>query len=443
MMELENENIFIGNSPFVNYEYTTLNEKKGGNVRIKKEPILQWILLGVIVVLCIYILYNTYMYFSTNETYNQRMTKLNFNNLHGEEFDESAQLTIEYGENITNPRAIDHYRLGTVYLFNANDPYRAHNHFNMALNQVINGQVNIRDAPFILDRIDDYKDEFVNFPDINDLPIEQALLIHYNQVNDAIKNNVQQKKEINKDDPEFTQKVILSQQKWESDSQNVHDSTVSNTIQSQYFYVRDENSKIDELDKHNYNDFYQWINKKISNNMTKYGEINKVLVYFNHNYPINAIPNTTEQDLVTTVWQRIHDKRNSNNYVALCNALCDSLCDCIEGGYVVCMTGRNAKIWQTLAHLDFNPKIGIIKNKQILRNEVFESAAKIVDDFIGINGSVSDQLKESYQKGEENEQVEELIESMKLKIDELRDKYRGLIAEDKLNLLIEECKSVI
>jgi hypothetical protein len=117
--------------------------------------------------------------------------------------------------------------------------------------------------------------------------------------------------------------------------------------------------------------------------------------------------------------------------------------DCVEGGHVVCMTGRNAKMWQALAYVDFNPQIGIIKNKQTLRNEVYESAAKIVDEFVGTNGTASEQLKESYRKSEKSEQVEELQESMLAKIDELYNKYSGLIPDEQLKLLINECKAVI
>ena len=122
------------------------------------------------------------------EDYNQRQTHQHFNHLHGDFYDEEAKETINYGEMINNPRAIDHYRLGTAYLISANNPRRAHQHFRQALDQIIEGKVEIKEAPFIIDRIDDYKNRFVNITDIEDLPIKIAMLAYFNNARDMMRN---------------------------------------------------------------------------------------------------------------------------------------------------------------------------------------------------------------------------------------------------------------
>jgi hypothetical protein len=431
-------------SPFVDHGNWEDKAKTGGMIDFGENPTVKWVVVGLVILLCLYIMYNTYnLMVIGKETYEQRMTHTHFNNLHGEIYDEEAKAAIRFGESITEPRAIDHYRLGTTYLVNAQDPKRAHLHFRQALEHVINGNVDMREVPFILDRIDDYKDEFINFPDMEELPIQQALMAHYNAANTVISKIKRQKPDINKDDPDFTQKVMLSRQKWESDSQNVHDSAIGTTIKSQFCYIQNMNATNTSLYARTYEDLKNWIRVRFKEDSESYEKINKVFKVVDNNYPIMSINKTHEQDLITAIWQRTHDPRNANHYNEIRESVCDSIMDCVEGGHVVCMTGRNAKMWQALAYVDFNPQIGIIKNKQTLRNEVYESAAKIVDEFVGTNGTASEQLKESYRKSEKSEQVEELQESMLAKIDELYNKYSGLIPDEQLKLLINECKAVI
>lgn len=392
-----------------------------------------------------WLIYNVYWTYTQRlpGTYNQRMTYTHFNNLHGDAFDEDAKQTIHFGEQIEEPTAIDHYRLGTVYLVNAHDPYQAYNHFNNALVQVINGNVNARDTPFLLDRIDDYKDEFLNFPDIDELPIQQALIAHFNATQNIINTSKTEKPKIATDDPDFTQKVILSRQTWQSDSQNVHDSAVGTTIKDQFRYIRNSNAQISDLQTKNFADMCGWLKIRYQDDKPSYEKLIKVFGFFNHNYEISAIPDAREQDILVAIWQRIHDPRNKNKYNQLRESLGDAIMDCVEGDHVVCMAGRNAKVWQTLAHLDFEPFVGIIKNKQMLRNEVYERAAKIVDDHVGSAGTASTALKDAYRNSENTEQVKELVECIRNQIDALYNDFEGLLPQAQLRMLLEECKAVV
>ena len=417
----------------------------GGDISYKNSTTMRWILVSLVVVLCIYLIYNIYCDWSNRlpGTHNQRKTHEHFNNLHGDTFDDAARQTIKFGEQIAEPNAIDHYRLGTVYLVNANDHHRAHEHFTQALNQVINGTVNVQDTPFLLDRIDDYKDEFLNFPDIHELPLQEALMAHFDAAQDVIRNVQTQKPQIATDDPDFTQKVMQSRQVWQSDSQNVHDSAVGSTIKEQFMYIRNSNAKNSNLHTKTYANMCDWLKMTYEEDIPKYEKLMMVFGFFNHNYPVGAIPDAHEQDLLTAIWKRAYDPRNSNRFNQIRESIADSILDCVEGGHVVCMAGRNAKVWQALAHLDFEPGIGIIKNKQILRNEIYERSAKIVDDHVGSAGMASKALKDSYRASESTEQVKELIECIRDKIDELYGDFRGQLPETQLRLILEECKAVV
>lgn len=429
----------------VDYNTSSTNcTKLGGDVAIKSNTILRYIVVGLLIFIILYIVYKIIHKLRwKGEDYNQRRAHAHFNNLHGEEYDEDAKNAIRYGEAIENPRAIDHYRIGTTYLVNAHNPRRAYQHFRQALHQVINGEVELKEAPFILDRIDDYKDFFMEFPDIEELPLQQALMAHYDARTNMNQQLAREKPEIREDDPEFTQKIILARQEWQSDSQNVHDSAVYEELREQFFKIREENAKIPNAGLRNFNEVSNWLKVRYEGDTAKSTAVSKVLDHLNNNYSVTALPGVREQDIIVAVWKRAYDQENTDRFNDIREAIGDAVLDCIEGGSVVCMSGRTSKIWQALAKLDKDPQIGTLKTKQVLRNEIYELSAKIVDDYAGKNGSASEALKEAYARGENTEQVNELIETMKQQISDLRPKYEGLLPKEQLDLTLEECKSVI
>jgi hypothetical protein len=408
------------------------------------DVLFRYVLIGMLVLFILYLLYNIATLFKYNgEDYFQRKTHMNFDNIHGEAFDEEAKNAILYGERIPNPRAIDHYRLGSVYLVNAHDPRRAHHHFRQALNQIINGYVDPREAPFIINRIDDFKDHFMDFPDIDELPLQTALLEFYDQNRKQVSRAANAKEPIAKEDPEFRQKVILSRQAWESDSQNVHDKTMYDILHEQYNLVRAENMNIKNLGLHDYKEAVTWIRTRFIGDPTNTKKVDMVIRLLNQNASVSNIPNTREQDILVVVWQRSYHPKNKDNASEIKEAIANAILDCVEGESVVCPTGRTMKIWQSLSRLDFNPDIGVFKTKQSIRNEIYERCAKIIDDYVGKHGTASDILKKSYLSGEDNEQVKELVETIKNQIDSIRTEYIGIVDDRQLDVIIDECKAIL
>lgn len=438
----------FGASPYTSNnfsdEFDDFDEILGGDVTYKSNKYMQYILIGLLIIVAIYLILNIFYKLKIDgEDYNQRQTHKYFNNLHGESYDADAKQAIKYGESIDNPRAIDHYRLGTTYLVNANNPHKAHEHFRKALDQIIEGAVDLREVPFIIDRIDDYKDQFVDFPEIEELPIQQAILTHY-EVQNRLNQNMERKKaDIKDDDPELTQKILLARQEWESDSQNVHDTAIRDELQQQLVRVRDENSTIPNINQKDYSDVTNWLKIRYRDDPSNLKKINKILNFLNQNYPLRHAPEFTERDILVNVWRRAYDPGNRERFDEIREAIGNALLDCIEGDAVVCADGRISKIWQCLATLDKDPEVGILKSKQALRNEIYERSAKIVSDHVGENGSASIALKEAYINGENTEQVKELAECMKQQIKELRGEYEHLLPKERLDLILEECLAVI
>jgi hypothetical protein len=87
--------------------------------------------------------------------------------------------------------------------------------------------------------------------------------------------------------------------------------------------------------------------------------------------------------------------------------------------------------------------MGVLKTKQAIRNEIYEKAAKVVDDYIGTTGSASDILKKAYTNNEDSEQVKELTETIKKEIDKISDDYNTILPKEQLTNVIEECKAMI
>ena len=428
-----------------------VNEKKqitGGLIEFKSNSnnIVYYTFIVVLIILCIYLIYYMciHYFFNTNEDYYQRLTHDNFNNLHGDTFDENAKNTIYYGNLIPNPRAIDHYRMGTAYLVNAHDPKQARDCFYKALNSIQRGDIDNREALYILNKIDDYKDYFVDFPDIEELPIQQMLLDNYNNTRTILQQVKIEKNEIKTDDPNFTQKTILARKYWQNDSQNVHDSAIYEELKNQFVYAINKNAQVEELEGKTYAELSHWLKIRYKDEKDNYTKITKVLNILNNNYSTDMIiPNTTEQDIVLVIWKLIHHPDNKDNLHILKEAFGDAFLDCVENENVVCISGRLPKYWQSLALLEKNPVIGIIKTKQLIINEIYDKCASIVNVYIGPNGSVSSELKDAYNNNENTEQVKELIKHMKQQIDDLRPQYENLLPISQLNLILEECKEII
>lgn len=412
-----------------------MDHTTGGDVNYKTSW-TQWLIisLAVIVILILVIKNVKHMRFG-KENYYQRKLRQNFTELHGDAYDDEAADALAYGEEIKDKTAIDHFRLGTIQLVNAKNPEKANDHFRQALDQIIEQKVNPQEAIFMIDRIDDFKDFLVD-QEI-DLPMQAAIAAHYEQ-------KIAEKKtpEISDADNTAQAKQLISSIAWQSDSQNVHDQAVYDDLKSQFYKVRDENIRLTNVKNKDWKDLTAWMRASFAHNPERWSKLIKVLDVISNDYPVQSL-NCTEKELVEAIWKRAYDDGNIQNQDSIKSALADALIDCVEGESVVCMSGRNSKVWQALATLDKDPAIGIFRTKQQIRNEIYDRSARIINDYVGPNGSASDSLRNAYQAGETTEQVAELTQCIRDTIDELRASYENKLPEDQLNLIIEECKSVV
>ncbi len=400
-------------------------------------------LLGVIIIVVLVLLLWCVCrwYKHDGETYYQKVAKKAYIEVNNEQLDEKATEAIDSLEAIPEKDPIDHFRLGVVQLLNAKNPKRAHKEFKSALKQIndktkkikYGGKRDVYDdknIPYVMDRINEFKDQFIDIDELEELPVQDVILNYYNQrLEDSKKVDVKKK-----------EKAILEKKHFNSDAQNVHDSLIYDTLEKQYDTVKYAN--ISNLnDKTSYRDIVNFLKQKYHGDHDKTQKINQVIETLNKNIHITSLPDTTfEQDVLITVWKRANDPKNANSSVDIKNAVCDSLLDCAQDGWVVCPQGRVSRVWNSLAHLDYDPNIGVLKSKQIVRNEILDKCAKIVKD--GMD-SMSEEVKESYDKGEVSEAVMAKVQTIKTDLDKLKTDYAGTISEVELSTLVEESKAVV
>jgi hypothetical protein len=416
------------------------------------------IIIVIVVVLVIFLLYMIWSYME-GLGYND-VDPDDYLRLGGEHKDRAAiDLVGKYEGKRLSP--VGHMRLGTTYYLNMKDKQRAFDHFKMAIK---GAEEKKQDVEYIAGRIQDIirtgEQPIDEMDEELDIEIQRALFENYEErkrdleqirevfagaapANQEMAGLVGEIAEAKSGDERYTEKVILSKTKWHSDTQNVHDSTLYQELVQQYDIVAAENKKIPNIQLKDYKGMCQWVRARLGGRPLDLQRANKVLEVWDNNYPIQAMGGSvSEQDLVMAVWHRIHDPQNAERMNALKEAFVEGILDCLENDHVVCMSGRNSKIWQILGSIDYNEQMGILRTKETIKNTIILKCASIVNKYM-TSGVVSDNVLEDYKAGTVTNEVTELKETIIKEIKELRDEYNGKLPQEQLDILIEECVSVI
>lgn len=403
-------------------------------------------LFAVIIVLAIFVIFIYVRSARINgEDYDQRQLRIHYGNTTGDAFTAAAQRAIDIGEHIENPRAIDSFRVGAVYLVNAKDAQSAHRHFNHALRDIIRGTADPVDAEFVLQRITDYDVNFIELTAEHDLPLQEAIMAQGRMAKKELKRLAKKKANIRKEgnDPEFTQKMILARQAWHQDAQNVHDSSLYLELIDQFQYVATANREIANVADMDYTMLKKDLDARFRGSPELNAKIKRALARIDKNAVVGIIPKIREQAVACAVFRRAHDPQNKANRVTILESLGRSLADCIEDGNVVCMAGRVSRVWASLAMLDDVPVVGVLKTKQVMRNEFYARAASTVDGFIGERGTASHSLRDAYNQSVNRADVKELEESMREAVRGLRSEFAKRMTDEELSEAMTVCLAQI
>jgi hypothetical protein len=342
------------------------------------------------------------------------------------ETNNSPEKIIEYGERLKTPRPIDHYRIGSTYLVHYRNPTAASQHFTKALQKVVDTPAATVAAQAhntqIIDGIADYRRE---------LPYNAGMqaLIQRAYLEDA-----RARTELIRDDARPI--PAIAREVWVADSQNVHDSKLFDDFQTQFNRVRYENVIADDA----YANARSWLLTRANERPADREKIEKVFRILDNNYELTGSGGARENDVLAAVWTRAHDPRNKDRAAEIKEAVYAGVLDCHEPNGVVCLAGRSPKIWQSLALLDVNPEIGVLKTKQLMRNEIYGRCAQIVQQTLG---DAPARIKEAYDKGEDSADVRALSEQIRSKLDLIAPEYDGAMPAKRVKAILDECKATV
>lgn len=246
---------------------------------------------------------------------------------------------------------------------------------------------------FIIDRAEDFYDDYLLQMQTLGLNVDDLPVPNFDQIRDTVRQTRVKsarpalrpgvKKDVLK--TYFEPRVVTS------DPQNIHDSNVQNDVRNIFSRILQKNMD-DELSigAQNYRKFTMAdIHDAIKSHNFKDNALkDRAMTLYGFMSQPNEVMNldSTENEVLLAVWQRIHSPENEPKRQALKDAFMDALANGFdvnnEGVFKeVCVNGRCNRLLNSLTLLDEDPNISKpIKTTEILRNEVFSKSFKIIQN---------------------------------------------------------------
>jgi hypothetical protein len=220
-------------------------------------------------------------------------------------------------------------------------------------------------------------------------------------------------------------------EKWVSDSQNVHDSNINRDIANQFSLVKsktlqsqwDINSIIRYIQRPEFLDTF--LERENINNSVS------VLRYIEKHNPHIGILGESEANYVGTIFTYIMQEQNEIRKQAMLENFVNNLNDINPNGTPVCINGRITRVISSLATpgiedaggevSEFDKDIGVLKSGQVIRNEILARAGamrnKVLED-------APENIVNEYNSGEQTENTNNLINQIVDRIDEVLTEYK-------------------
>lgn len=397
--------------------------------------LLQYTLLIIVLVMCIYYAIDVY----------KRHTSFGdlYNALEGESpkyAQEAIAAAIETPEEDRNSEY--YYRLGVIHQHNLHDRFTADQFYKLAL-KTLNKELRENPHPnndylFITDRIADNARL-----DGNQGLQGLAMNIQHAGMQIQLENPIgyidqDNTTTVKPENSSIRANLIEQNKSYKSDSQNVHDSTLTEFLREQYQKIK----------SYNESEGINFSPEGFSPSTTdgaKAQRISFVLDTIKRNSSDTSLINGTEYDLLASVWTRINSRSNAKNKEKLIESFEDQLNECATSpSATVCVAGRCGHVISSLALLDKDPNIGVLKTKEVLRNEFLDGASKIVERYTGVDSSITPkEILNDFNSGKGTPDVMSLKETMINEINNLGATYTGKLPDEQRNLVIQQSLAVI
>ena len=363
------------------------------------------------------------------------------NKLVGDKLDDNVLKVIRKINKIKDKNADDYNNLGMLYSCHLKNNARAYDNYVRVLKLIRQGKVKENNAVNMMYKMEDIISEYKGSPRLKSIIKDTQNLVHKKNIKKTLKSKIPKKKIIKK---------IEDKKIWKSDPQNVHDSKMLYDIKSQFQYIKEQNDII----RQPYSTF-----DNICTIILNYPEfegkninkITKVLERIRNGSSSNVLGlNIEEKAFFMEIWRRIQSLINKKNRKELEKYFILSIQDCIEGDndYIVCSSGRNARLFSCLAFLDKESKnkgIGILKTKESIRNEILEECAKIVKKYTDCGQTknkmgIPKYVIEHYNEGRVTTKVKELEENIRKEILNLKEQFINRGFDDiYIDQILNEC----
>ena len=227
------------------------------------------------------------------------------------------------------------------------------------------------------------------------------------------------------DSPEDEFKV---RQTWKRDMQNVHDSALGNTVASHYNQVKLLNRESEPV---TIDDTIREITDPDAREMLQ--------IIRELNGPVSKLNDELEPDIMSEIWRL--SRRNPETRASFVEALKESW----NVGSPVCVTGRTSRAIASLAFLvPETPQLGVLKTREVIRNEIFDQSDKILTAELSNNAEfkqlyMGDELDDEDQQKLKTQLQERVLSPIYREI----DKYTDQLPPVEIEKLKEECRAAV
>lgn len=221
-----------------------------------------------------------------------------------------------------------------------------------------------------------------------------------------------------------------------NDPENVHDSNVQDQLSQKYKRVKQLNKNISTGTDDSINEILSIFTDKEMKNGKAPTVFNRML---NNNDRVSKLDNDYEKDILINIWKRINHPHNTENRTQLIDSFKDAINDCYKDGSTVCISGRTARILDSLTLLDNDPIINDqLKTNDLIKKEILDRSHVIVKNSLD---NMSKEDKDIYEGTIKDpilsQRLPEIEDHLKTTLrNTLETEYKDIIKPDKLERLI-------
>ena len=219
---------------------------------------------------------------------------------------------------------------------------------------------------------------------------------------------------------------------WKIDTQNVHDHFINESLVKQFNSIEQQNIRESKSPASIYQIKQSLGSFLPSSEQIEYQpKIHKAGLMLDkireNDQGLVRLHGRTEEYFLGHVWTHLASQPNK---AEISKCFIQNLVDSWNKGSPVCVTGRITRVMSSFAHLDSDPRIGLLVTKEVVRNEIMEKVAKIRNEIL--QALPADQRKKYEDATETTPETQQIEARMKTAMETMIQKEYGMIVDPGL-----------